>query len=98
MALWHPLRTRAHLAHRKHRTLGVRQDGGPADRGVEWWHLDLAAELRSLVGGRVDVVDPEVDAPVRRDVLGELVAAHGHHHSNNLAGNRLLGFASDVAR
>src|SRR5215204_6413632 len=97
MALWRPLHTRAHLARWKHYTLGVRQDGGPADGGVEGPHLDLATELRSLEGSRIDVVDPEVDAPVRRHVLGGPVGVHGHHHSNDLPGNRLSGFAADVA-
>src|SRR5829696_6006633 len=97
MALRLPLRTRAYLTHLKYRTLGILQDSGLADRGVEGPHLDLATELRGLEGGRIDVVDPEVDAPVRRLVLGGSVAAQGYHQSNDLPGNGLPGFAADVA-
>src|SRR3712207_7510987 len=40
MALRLPLRTRrAHLAHRKHCALGVRQDGGLADREIGRAHV-----------------------------------------------------------
>src|SRR5215218_8706870 len=97
MPLWHSLRTWPHLAYSKGRTLGILQDSGLADRGVEGPHLDLATELRGLEGGRIDVVDPEVDAPMRRRVLGGSVAAQGYHHSNDLPGNGLLGFAADVS-
>src|SRR5919199_470021 len=96
-ALRLPLRNGAGPAHREHGALRVRQYGGPADRGVEGRNHDLAAEPRGIVGGRIYVADPEVDVPARRRFLGGALAACRHHHSDYLAGDRLLGFAAYVA-
>ena len=72
------------------RALRVGEDGGAADGRVGGRGEHGAAELRRVLGGGVDVVDPEVDAPARRLARradGDEVARHG-----------LLRLAADEAR
>src|SRR6184192_1920089 len=82
-----------HPGHGEHGALRVGQDGllEPGAGDVVRRSDDPAVEADGVLGGRIDVVDPEVDAPVRGRAVGGAVAPHRRHRSDHLAGHGLLG-------
>src|SRR5947207_14505135 len=85
-----------HPGHGEHGALRVGQDGlpEPGARDVVRGSDDPAVEADRDFSGRIDVADPEVDAPVHGRVVADAVNPHRRHRPDHLATDELPGFTA----